>query len=126
MGLGLKLSLRLSADKRMLDFCTPILFGSSKIISAHKKILEMELPIYKVFSLDKITHGKINVLDIWNEDLVIQMGKPTKEGGRYAFLSLESATKALRDRSIDVLVTAPINKDTIQSRILITLDIQNI
>ena len=114
-GIGIEVILKTFADKRMLDFCTPILFGSSKIISAHKKILEMELPIYKISSLEKITHGKINVLDIWNEDFVIQMGKPTKEGGRYAHLSLESATKALRDKSIDVLVTAPINKDTIQS-----------
>ena len=80
MGLGLKLSSRLSQIRECLTFCTPVLFGSSKIISAHKKILEMELPIYKISSLDKITHGKINVLDIWNEDLVIQMGKPTKEG----------------------------------------------
>ena len=84
-GIGIEVILKTFADKRMLDFCTPVLFGSSKIISAHKKILEMELPIYKISSLDKITHGKINVLDIWNEDLVIQMGKPTKEGVNMLF-----------------------------------------
>ena len=55
------------------------------------------------------------MLDIWNEDLVIQMGEAYQGRGRYAHLSLESATKALRDISIDVLVTAPINKSTIQS-----------
>lgn len=51
----------------------------------------------------------------YEEEVNIEMGKSTPVGGKYAFLSLEKATKALKERSIDVLVTAPINKHNIQS-----------
>ena len=114
-GIGVEVILKTFADKRMLEFCTPVLFGSSKVISVHKEILGIETRTHKIFALNKIVHGKINVLNIWSEEPTIQMGRSTKEGGKYAHLSLESATMALKNRKVDVLVTAPINKDTIQS-----------
>ena len=65
--------------------------------------------------LAKAAHNKLNVYNAWNDNVNIEFGKETKEGGNYAFLSLQEATKALKDKKIDVLVTAPINKNNIQS-----------
>ena len=58
---------------------------------------------------------KLNILNIWNEEVQVEIGKSTKNAGKYAFKSLEFATNALAKETIDVLVTAPINKDNIQS-----------
>ncbi|MEQ6123786.1 4-hydroxythreonine-4-phosphate dehydrogenase PdxA [Pseudotenacibaculum sp. MALMAid0570] len=114
-GVGIEVILKTFEDKRMLDFCTPVLFGSSKTISFHKKALGIETNIHGIHSLDSITHGKINLLNIWKEEVSIEIGKATKTGGKYAFESLNKAVKALKDQKIDVLLTAPINKETIQS-----------
>lgn len=114
-GIGIEVILKTFADKRMLEFCTPVLFGSNKVISFHKKALEAQTHIHGINTLDKLTHGKINLLNIWNEEIKIELGKASKELGNYAFKSLESAVQALKDEKIDVLLTAPINKDTIQS-----------
>ena len=114
-GIGIEVILKTFSDKRMLDFCTPVLFGSSKVISAHKKALNMEHHIHGIHSLDKIAHGKINLLNIWKEEVQVEIGKASKIGGQYAYLSLDAATKALTENQVDVLVTAPINKETIQS-----------
>lgn len=114
-GVGIEVILKTFEDKRMLDFCTPVLFGASRAISIHKKVLQLDTHIHGIHSLDKIVPGKINLLNIWKEEAKIEIGKATKEGGRYAFQSLNAAVKALKAQEIDVLVTAPINKETIQS-----------
>jgi len=114
-GVGIEVVLKTFEDKRMLDFCTPVLFGSSKIISSHKKILNIETNIHEINSIQQIKDGEINLLTIWKEDVMLEIGSATKIGGQYAFKSLNEATKSLKKGEIDLLITAPINKETIQS-----------
>ena len=114
-GVGIEVVLKTFEDKRMLDFCTPVLFGSSKIISSHKKILNIETNIHEINSIQQIKDGEVNLLTIWKEDVMLEIGSATKIGGQYAFKSLNEATKSLKKGEIDLLITAPINKETIQS-----------
>ena len=114
-GVGVEIILKTFEDKRMLDFCTPVIFASNKTISTYKNTLKLNLPIQTIHAVDRIIHGKINLINVWNENTPVEIGKATKTGGKYAFLSLEAAVNELNKGSIDVLVTAPINKSTIQS-----------
>jgi 4-hydroxythreonine-4-phosphate dehydrogenase len=65
--------------------------------------------------MNSIIQGKLNLINVWNDDVEVSFGASSKEGGKYALLSLEAAVQELNKGSIDVLVTAPINKNTIQS-----------
>lgn len=114
-GIGIEVILKTFEDKRMLDFCTPVIFGSTKVISYHKKGLNDEIQVQGISELNQLNHAKINVLNIWKEDVAIEYGKPTKISGEYALKSLESAVNQLKENKIDVLITAPINKENIQS-----------
>lgn len=114
-GIGIEVILKTFEDKRMLDFCTPVLFGATKTISYHKKALGIETPVQGINSINQINHSKINVLNLWKEDVKIELGIATKVSGDYAAKSLSSATKHLKEGEIDVLLTAPINKENIQS-----------
>jgi len=114
-GIGIEIVLKTFLDKRMLDFCTPILFGSTKLVTAYKKSMNINIPFNGIKNVDKAIHGKINILNLWSEDINIKLGEPTSDSGKYAFESLEAATNSLAKGEIDVLVTAPINKDNIQS-----------
>lgn len=114
-GIGLEVILKTFEDKRMLDFCTPILFGNTKVVSYHKKILNLGNFIQSISSVNRINHTKINVLNTWNKEAPVHLGKATKESGAYAAKSLEAAVAHLKAKKIDVLLTAPINKKTIQS-----------
>ncbi len=114
-GVGIEVILKTFLDKRMLDFCTPIIFGSSKLISSYKNAIHLDIPINGIKNVEKALSGKINILNIWNEDVPLDLGNPSEKSGEYAFKSLEAATDALVKNEIDVLVTAPINKDNIQS-----------
>ena len=114
-GIGIEVILKTFDDKRMLDFCTPVIFGATKVISYHKKALNNEIQVHGITDITQANPTKINVLNIWKEEVEIELGKPTKVSGEYALKSLESAVNHLKENKIDVLITAPINKENIQS-----------
>ncbi len=114
-GIGLEVVLKTFEDKRMLDFCTPVVFGSSKVVSHHNKFAQSELQSFAISHLGKINPNKMNVLNVWEEEVAMNLGTPTEESGSYALQSLVLATDALRDGNIDLLITAPISKDNMQS-----------
>lgn len=114
-GIGIEIILKSFGDKRMFDFCTPIIFASSKLISNYKKTSEISIPFNGVKEISKAIDGKLNVVQCWSETAKLELGSPTEEGGKFALKSLIAATEALNEGKVDVLVTAPINKDTIQS-----------
>ena len=80
-----------------------------------KKTLNIETHIHEIESIQQIKEGQINLLTVWDEEVKLELGNATKTGGQYAFKSLNEATKALKKGEIDLLITAPINKETIQS-----------
>lgn len=114
-GVGLEVILKTFADKRMFDFCTPVLFASQKSVAFHKKAINSEMRFQEIKSIEKAVDGKMNLLSVWKEEEPVSLGTPTKESGRCALLSLEAATKALKEKAVDVLLTAPISKENIQS-----------
>ena len=114
-GIGIEIVLKTFEDTRMLDFCTPIIFGSTKVLSYHKKALKLNTNVHGIDQIRNCVSTKLNLLNIWKDQVDIELGNATKTSGEYAFKSLQSAVKALKDKEIDVLVTAPINKDNIQS-----------
>jgi len=114
-GIGCEVALKTFEDPRMLDFCTPVIFASNKTISAQKQQLGLNLNFHGVQDPKNALDGKINVVNIWKESPKIEFGKATTEGGKFAIKSLREAVDSLKKGEIDVLVTAPINKNNIQA-----------
>ena len=114
-GIGSEVVLKTFEDTRMLEFCTPVIFANVKIISFVKKTFESTSAIHGIDTLEQIVVGKINVLNVWRENVDLNFGINDDAIGKYAIKSFVTATKALKEGKIDVLVTAPINKYNIQS-----------
>jgi len=114
-GIGCEVVLKTFEDSRMLDFCTPIIFASNKTISFQKNELGIHIKYNGVREASKAIDGKLNVVNVWKEIPKIEFGKETQEAGKYALKSLRAAVRELKEGNIDVLVTAPINKNNIQS-----------
>jgi 4-hydroxythreonine-4-phosphate dehydrogenase len=114
-GIGSEVVLKTFEDSRMLEFCTPVIFANVKIISFVKKTFESTSAIHGIDTLEQIVVGKINVLNVWRENVDLNFGVNDDAIGKYAIKSFVTATKALKEGKIDVLVTAPINKYNIQS-----------
>jgi len=114
-GIGSEIVLKTFEDSRMLELCTPVIFANVKIISFIKKNFELTAQLHGIDKIDQLVLGKINVLNVWKEGVDINFGKIDDNVGKYAIKSFVAATNALKENQIDVLVTAPINKYTIQS-----------
>lgn len=114
-GIGPEIIIKAFEDPRSLELNTPVIFASGKTMQFFKNHFNSKINFFNIDSPEKVVHGKVNVVDVWREPVKIEFGKTDKKIGEYAIKSLESATKALKEGLIDVLVTAPINKHNIQS-----------
>lgn len=115
-GIGLEVIIKTFLDPQMLEICTPVVFGSMKTASFHRKALNIEdFSFNQIKDISEINHKRANLINVYEEDVNIEFGKQTEAGGTYAFKSLEAAAYALAQGKVHVLVTAPINKENIQS-----------
>jgi 4-hydroxythreonine-4-phosphate dehydrogenase len=114
-GIGGEIIIKLFEDNRILDFCTPIIFASVKVVSFLKKHFDSPIVFNGIQNADYTLHNKVNIVNVWKEDVNIEFGIENPKIGEYAIKSLVAATEALKTGKIDILVTAPINKHNIQS-----------
>ncbi len=113
-GIGLEVILK-SLAQSMTEFCTPVIYCSSKIVAYHKNIVSTEsFQFNSTSSAHRLRSDRINVVNCWQDDVNITLGKLNEAGGKYAGISLEQATNDLSEGLIDALVTAPINKKAMQ------------
>lgn len=114
-GVGLEVIIKALSDSKVYANSIPIIYGSSKAISFHKKAINAHDFKYLVINnADEAKPKKVNLINCWNEEVKIVLGEKNANGGTYALKSLEAATNDLKAKKIDVLVTAPINKDCVR------------
>lgn len=113
-GIGPEIIVKALRDNRILADFVPIVYGSNKIINHYKKLLNLQdFNYFTCKSAAEIHNKKVNVVNVWQEELTIEPGISNEIGGKYALLSLEQATKDLAEGKIDVLVTAPFSKENV-------------
>ena len=114
-GVGYEVILKTFSDPTMLELCTPVVYGSPKVAAYHRKAMEIQTSFSIVNSAEEVQDGRVNVVNCIEEELKVELPKPTPEAGKTALAALERALADYREGLFDVLVTAPINKHTIQS-----------
>jgi 4-hydroxythreonine-4-phosphate dehydrogenase len=115
-GIGPEVVIKTFSDARVLDLCTPVIFGSNKVFNFYKRFAG-ETPFNYQIIKDpaRAAPKQINVYNCWEEDVVINPGQLNEIGGKYAVRSLVAAVNALKEDRIQGLVTAPIHKHNTQS-----------
>lgn len=114
-GVGCEVILKTFSDPAMFEICTPIVYGSPKVIAYHKKALNIDTNYSIINHTEEARDGRLNILTCFDEEVKIELGQPSEEAGRAAFKALDRAMADYQAGLYDVLVTAPINKATIQS-----------
>ena len=110
-GIGLEVIIKCLANPKIEDLCIPVIYGSSKVLSYHKNIVRpQEFNYQNLSNATNLNQDKINLINCWNEDVMINLGSPSEESGKFAYISLDQATQDLKQGLIDVLVTAPFDK----------------
>ncbi len=115
-GIGLEVIIKALNHETITNLCTPVIYGSSKVVSYHKNIVELESFHFSTASdASRVKRGAINVVNCWHDNVNITLGQLTDDSGKYAKISLDQAVNDLQHGFIDALITAPINKKAMQN-----------
>lgn len=115
-GVGYEVILKTFENAEMLELCTPIVYGSPKVATFHRKAIGSPTNFTVKNHAKDAEEGVLNIVNCFgDEEVKINFGQSTPEAGASALTSLECALEDYRQGLIDVLVTAPINKNNIQS-----------
>lgn len=115
-GIGYEIIIKCLSDNRIYEMLTPVVYGLSKAVAFYKKTTNLpDFNFHITRKIDTINFKKANLINLHDNEIKIESGKPTSISGEQAFLSLEAATEDLKRGNINALVTGPINKKTIQS-----------
>ena len=116
-GIGYEVILKTFNDSRMFEHCTPILYGSSKVASYHKKLLpgHQDVAFNAIRDASEAVDHKFNIVNLTQEEIKIDLGKSTEVAGQLSREALNRACADLKAGLVDALVTAPINKRNIQA-----------
>jgi 4-hydroxythreonine-4-phosphate dehydrogenase len=115
-GVGYETILKTLVMPRMSEICTPLVYGSSKVASYHRKLLKIgDFSFNIVKTADQALPKKANMINVVETEIKIDIGQSTDIAGEMALLSLEMAMTDLLKNQIQAIVTSPINKKNIQS-----------
>jgi len=115
-GIGYEVIIKALMDPMINEFCVPVVYGSPKVAAYHRKALNINnFSFNNIRSAEEANHKKANMINCLDDNVRVELGKPTPQGGEAAFISLERALEDLKNGRINVLITAPIDKKNIQS-----------
>jgi 4-hydroxythreonine-4-phosphate dehydrogenase len=114
-GIGPEVIMKTFSDPRMTKLVTPVIYGSTQLFSSYRTKLAVEFHFFQAQKVEQIQHRKVNVINVWNEDIDIRPGEANTDGGKYGILSLQAAVQDLLRNNIDAIVTAPINKEMMKA-----------
>ncbi|OFX26859.1 MAG: 4-hydroxythreonine-4-phosphate dehydrogenase PdxA [Bacteroidetes bacterium GWA2_31_9b] len=115
-GISYEVIIKALMDPRVFDFCVPVVYGSAKVAAYHRKALNIvNFSFNNIRNADEASLKRANIVNCLDDNTRVELGKSTAIAGEASYISLQAAVKDLKDKKIDVLVTAPINKDNIQS-----------
>ncbi len=115
-GIGYEVIIKTLMEPRILEMCTPVIYGSAKVAAYHRKALNVEnLSFNHVRNPQEASLNKANIINCIDENIRVELGKSTPSAGESSLMALERAVDDIQKGHIDVLVTAPINKYNIQS-----------
>ncbi len=114
-GVGYEVILKTFSDPTMLELCTPIIYGSPKVAAYHRKALDVQTNFSIINTASEAGCNRLSVVNCTDDEVKVEFSKPDPEAGKAALGALERAIEDYREGLIDVIVTAPINKHTIQS-----------
>jgi 4-hydroxythreonine-4-phosphate dehydrogenase len=115
-GIGYEVIIKALSDPVINDICIPIVYGSPKVAAYHRKALNINnFSFNNIRTAEEANSKKANMINCLDDNTRVELGKSTQHGGEAALISLEKAVDDLKSGKINVLITAPIDKQNVQS-----------
>lgn len=109
-GVGWEVALKSFQDVTMLELCTPIIYGSPKVATYHRKTMDIQTPFSIVNSAAEAEDEVLSVVNCSDDEAKVEFAKTDAEAGKAAWNAMQRAFEEYRDGLTDVLVMAPFNE----------------
>ena len=110
-GIGYELIFKTFEDPEMLELCTPIIYGSPKVATYHRNVLEMQPNFTIINDGNEIQDGRVNFMPAFDEEIKVEFGTPTENSGLAGLHAIDRALVDYNEGYFDVLVTAPLENN---------------
>jgi 4-hydroxythreonine-4-phosphate dehydrogenase len=117
-GVGYEIILKSLINPHICEICRPIVYGNAKVARQHMQTLDEEYRSIQwniIQDPKQAKDGRLNLITCYGDDTPVQLGVSTPEAGQASLKSLQRACQDLQNGLVHAIVTAPINKDNIQS-----------
>ncbi len=114
-GISYEIILKSFEDERITDFFTPVIYGSPKVAAYYKKMLQLNININSINKIEQANLNQINIINCATNNIKVEIGKSTKIAGQASLNALRHSLIDIKNHKLDILVTAPINKNNIQT-----------
>lgn len=113
-GIGPEVVIKALADNRLLSLVTPVVYGSTRVLSFYRKLMNLEEFNYsQVKNKGQFFPKSVNVVNCWEDQVEITPGVASRNAGKAALLCIRKAVEEVKEGLIDAFVTSPIDKNTI-------------
>lgn len=113
-GIGYELIFKTFAESQMFELCTPIIYGSPKVASYHRKALGLPTNFTVVDNAESAEDGTLNIIASVEEEVKVDLGMPTHESGEAALKAIDDAMTDYREGLYDALVACPVDDGVIR------------
>lgn len=110
-GIGYELIFKALEDPMMRELCTPIIYGSPKVATYHRKALDIQANFTIINNAESAQEGRINMLTTFEEEIKVELGEPSEESGNAALKAIDRALADWQNGLVDVIVTAPVDNN---------------
>jgi 4-hydroxythreonine-4-phosphate dehydrogenase len=117
-GIGAEVILKTLDDERMAKMANFVIYGHRSVLNHYAKILQLgHVQILDYKHEDKHNPKVLQVIPCWTDQVEVKPSEATDDAGAKALLALNAAADDLIAGHIDVLVTAPLNKQTVSKQL---------
>ncbi len=113
-GIGWEVILKTFSDSRIFELVTPVIYGSTKVAAYYKKVLKLNIILNIIKDINSVQQRKLNIINCNDENIRVEIGKSTENGGKAALESLNAAMVDIKNKKCKIIITAPIDKDNIK------------
>ncbi|MDR3328492.1 MAG: 4-hydroxythreonine-4-phosphate dehydrogenase PdxA [Prevotellaceae bacterium] len=115
-GIGYEVILKTLADPRIVELCTPVVYGSPRVAAYYRKTLHglENFSFNAIRSASEANSKRANIISVMSDEAKVELGKPSKEALQGGLAALSAAVQDLKDGKIQALVTAPLSKQSVQ------------
>ncbi len=112
-GIGYATLFRVFSEQDLLSLFVPIIYGSPKVATYHRKAFDMNANFSIIKTADEAKEDRLNLLTTFDEEVKVEMGSSTPESRRAALTALNRALSDLSQGLVDCVVSLPIADNTL-------------